>query len=98
MQPRERQLQDGGANGGGGGGRIAVESGADIVVRLFVVVVVSPIKMADDGKPGRLVFGCFRTLVQDPDMLLPPSHLPPDDVAIVKRVVVILVLVFVVRA
>ena len=52
------------------------------------------------GKPGRLIFGHCRALVRDPDALLPPSHLPPDDVAIVKRIVVlvVLVLVFVVRA
>ncbi len=54
--------------------------------------------MADVGKPRHLVFGCCHALVPDPDTLLPPSHLPPDNVAIVKHIVVVLVLVFVVRA
>ena len=56
--------------------------------------------MADVGKPGCLVFGRHRrrALVQDPDALLLLSHLPPDNVAIVKHVIVVLVLVFVVQA
>ena len=92
-------LQDGGGNGGGGGGRIVVKSGDVVVVRLFVVIVVSPVKMVDVGKPGQLFSGHYRALlVQDPDALLPPSHLPPDNVAVVKRVIVVLVLVFVVQA
>ena len=44
-----------------------------------------------------VVAGC-RALVRDPDVLLLPSHLPPDDVAVVKRVVIVRVLVFFVRA
>ena len=98
MQPQERRLQNGGGNSGGGGGRIVVEPGAAVVVCLFVVAVLSPVKMEDVGKPGRLVFGCCRALVQDPDALLPPSYLPPNNAVIVKGVVDILVLVFVVRA
>ena len=57
MQPEEQRSQDGGGNGSGGGGRIIVKPGAVVVVRLFVVIVVSPVKMADVGKPESLVFG-----------------------------------------
>ena len=44
----------------------------------------------------RLVFGRCCTQVRDPGALPPPSHLPPDNVAIVKFIfVVVRVLVFV---
>ena len=96
MQPREQQLQDGGGNGGGGGGRIIVKLGAVIVVRLFVIVVVPLVKMADVAKPRCLVFCRCCALVRDPDALLPPSHLSPNNVAAVKHVIIVLVLVFVI--
>ena len=91
-------MQDGGESSGGGGGRIVIKSGAVNVVCLFVIAVLSPVKMADVGKPGRLVFGRCRALVRDPDALLPLSYLLPDDVAVVNCIVLVLVLVFVVRA
>ena len=94
MQPREQQLQDGGGNGGGGGGRIIVKLGALVVVHLFVIIVVPPVKMVDVGKPGHVVFGCRRALVQDPDTLLPPSQQRCHH----QSGVVVLVLVFVIRA
>ena len=89
-------MQAGGGDSGGGGRRIVVKSGAVVIVRLFVVVVIPPVKMTDIGKPGRLIFGRCRALVRDPDPFLPPSHLLPDNVAIVKRDIVVLVLVFVI--
>ncbi len=92
-------MQDGRGDGSGGGGRIIVESGDVVIVRLFVVVVVPLVPMADVGKSGRLVFGCPRAQVQDPDMLIPPSHLLLDGVTVFKHVIVVLVVfVFVVQA
>ena len=96
MQPRERRSQDGGGNGGGGSGRIVVELGSVVIVCLFVVIVVSPVKMRtlESLDVSSLVVAGCRALIRDLDVLLLPSHLPPDNVAVVKRVVIVLLLVF----
>ena len=77
MQPREQRSQDGGGNGSGSGGRIIVNLGAVVVVCLFVVVGIFPVKMAYVGKPGRLVFGRCQLLCSCLRLGHAPTAVPP---------------------